>query len=103
MTTNICGKDFISTIGEASPMFAPSTKTKVSQCSALLKALLSGPIDTLTARQSLGICHIAGRIRDLRRQGFCIETRKTDVTDSEGRRHGVALYVLTEGISHASR
>ena len=73
---------------------------KAKQCRELLHALTLGPIDTISAREKLGISHPAGRVRDLRKAGLPIKTRKAWAVDAEGRRHLVGVYLLG-GASHA--
>lgn len=69
----------------------PST---VKQRATLLKALHEGPINTIYARESLGIAHPAGRVCELRASGLTIHSYKEWEQDSSGARHLVAKYVL---------
>lgn len=69
--------------------------TAAAQRQRLLARLERGPVDTLTARRELNILHPAGRIDELRRQGYGITTHRITLVDDHGRRHvGIALYVL---------
>ena len=81
--------------------FTPSNATKASQQGAILAALRVGPLTTVTSREALGVLHPAGRIMELKRLGFTIETRKVRRFDADGRPHTVAEYVLIEGADHA--
>ena len=77
-----------------SALFDISPSTKAKQRQRLLEALRLAPVSTLDARERLGIQHPAGRLMELRRQGWPIVTRKTFVSDAAGRPHTMALYVL---------
>jgi hypothetical protein len=75
--------------------FTPAATIKAKQCSVLLNHLKTqGSISTIQGREKYGIPHVAGRIHELRRQGFLIETRRVLESDSAGRFHFVALYCL---------
>ena len=54
-------------------------------------------ITTLQARQLLSVMHPAGRILELRRKGFEIVTAWVYDTDSAGKLHKQALYILKRG------
>lgn len=60
----------------------------------LIKALESGPLTTLQAREQLGIMHPGGRINELRNRGFNIITHRCINYDVSGQAHKVAKYVL---------
>lgn len=78
--------------------FTPSKTAKAKQCQVLLNHLNAhGNISTIQGREKYGISHVAGRVHDLRNQGFLIETRRVLEADASGRLHGVALYVLKGG------
>lgn len=70
---------------------------KARQCAALLALLKVGPVSTVVARELLGVSHPAARVHDLRKQGFTIQTRRTQAVDAWGRSHTVASYHLLEG------
>lgn len=70
---------------------------KARQRVLILEALRQGPLSTLEARERLGVLHAPGRVLELRKAGFAIETRTSTKFDSEGRPHRVGLYVLSEG------
>ena len=72
--------------------------TKQTQASNLLKALLEhGSITTTDGRDHLGICHVAGRVNNLRAMGHKIMTTMVWSPDSEGRPHKQARYSLMTG------
>lgn len=78
-------------------MAAPNHNTRARQCAALLALLSATPASTVDIRDQLGILSPAARVLDLRKAGHRIETLTTTATDSEGRPHRSALYVLKEG------
>lgn len=68
-----------------------------SQQWRLTNALRASPngITTIQARADLNIMHPSGRVRELRRCGYQIETIRMMTTDDYGRKHqGIARYVL---------
>lgn len=87
-------------IKKASPqadpkLFQLDNNSVAAQRRRLLSRLEFGPVDTITARRELNILHPAGRIDELRSQGFNIITHRVSLTDDQGfKHHGVALYVL---------
>ena len=72
----------------------PSKCTKFQQRSAILSALKLGPLTTIEAREGLSICHPSGRVHELRKMGYQIETQSSTALDAQGRVHRVASYVL---------
>lgn len=56
-----------------------------------------GSVSTTEARGKLGIMHPAGRVLELRAAGWRIVTAWDESTDSTGRTHRVARYVLRAG------
>lgn len=77
--------------------------TKARQRQALLQALQSGQaVSTVYAREVLGISHPAGRVFELRRQGYGVTTAKATIADARGRLHTSAVYRLTSADSGAS-
>jgi hypothetical protein len=65
-----------------------------SQRARLLKFFESIPrISTMEAREVLGILHPGGRIMELRRKGYRIDTHWIKEPDSNGVAHRVGLYV----------
>lgn len=72
----------------------PSESTKALQRNAILAALLRGPLTTVHGREVLGILHPGGRVLELRKLGYRIETQSLTELDSHGRAHRVASYVL---------
>lgn len=73
--------------------------SKARQRCAILKALQEGPLSSIVARESLGVVHPAGRVMELRRQGYPIVTHKAWTHDAEGRQHLAGFYTLE--VSHA--
>lgn len=62
----------------------------------------AAPVSTLTARKELDILHPAGRIKELREQGFDIHTLwQWEPTDS-GKQHRVGLYCLISEVGAAN-
>lgn len=77
--------------------FKPCQLSKTNaaiQCLRLLERLKKGPISTFQARDKLSIAHPAGRICDLRKQGYNIETHTCKESTTGGAVSRVALYVL---------
>ena len=74
--------------------FTPQDNTKASQQRALLQAIKQAPVSTIAAREALGIAHPAGRVLELRQQGYAITTSASTVYDLQGRPHRCAVYVL---------
>lgn len=55
----------------------------------------NGSLTSLEAREMLGILHPAGRVLELRKRGWHIETQSVGGWDAQGRPHKRnALYVL---------
>lgn len=76
--------------------------SRAAQRRRLLLALRSAPVSTLTARKELDILHPAGRIKELREQGFDIHTLwQWEPTDS-GKQHRVGLYCLISEVGAAN-
>ena len=75
-------------------MFNPTDNTKATQQQSLLQALRLAPVSTIDAREALGLSHPAGRVLELRQQGYRITTSASTVFDAQGRPHRCALYVL---------
>lgn len=74
--------------------FDPSITIKAKQRAAMLEALQSGPLTTVAAREELGVLHPGGRVLELRKRGYLIDTRSRTEFDAHGRPHRVAAYVL---------
>ena len=72
----------------------PSQGAKAHQRKLILDALHWGPLTTIAARERLGVMHLGGRVLELRRAGFPIETVRRIVFDADGRPHRSAEYVL---------
>lgn len=73
------------------PLYDNSAK---SQRARLLKFFETTPrISTMEARDELGILHPPGRIRELRKQSYQIDTVWIKQADSNGVLHRVGLYV----------
>jgi len=71
-----------------------NNKAKAAQCLKILEWLKLSPLSTPVARETLHIMHPAGRICDLRNQGYRIETHRCHEATSEGTVSVVARYVL---------
>lgn len=80
-----------------SATFDIPTHSKQRQRQVLLAALRLGPVSTLYIREVLGVVHPAGRVHELRQQGYDIRTARAWQHDLGGRRHLVADYVLIGG------
>lgn len=79
----------------------PVSNSYAAQRVRLLQYLQEkGSITTLQARQLLAVMHPAGRVRDLRKAGYVIQTYRSFDTDSAGVRHRQGLYVLQVGGKH---
>lgn len=74
--------------------FEPGDGAKAGQQRLILEALRNGPLSTIDARERLGVMHAGGRVLELRRSGWQIETVRQTVFDNEGRPHRSALYRL---------
>lgn len=72
-----------------------STATTAQQA-RLLAALRQNPITTIEAREVLAIMHPAGRIKELRAQGYEIVTLWQTDSDVSKTRHRVGLYCLMQ-------
>lgn len=66
----------------------------INQRSRLLKALTRFPVTTLEARKYLDIMHPAGRVMELRRCGWRVDTLWTVQEAEAGKRHRIAVYVF---------
>ncbi len=60
----------------------------------LLDALRCGKVSTLEARRNLDILHPAMRVRELRLDGYDIQTVRVSADTGFGVKHSVARYVL---------
>lgn len=83
-------------------MLDSDNTTPVQSCAkqrrTILDYLQSGNrLTTLHARESLGICHPAARVMELRADGYEIITNIRVGQDITGTRHQVAEYVLLNG------
>lgn len=76
--------------------FKPSAVERARQQGLVLAALRAGPLTTIAARETLGIAHPAGRVHELRRMGYRIETGRRVANDAAGRKHQIASYVLVQ-------
>jgi len=74
--------------------FNPCSTATEAQIQRLQEALHRRPHNTHELRR-MGISHPAGRIQDLEKRGYVIESARTTTVDSDGFTHsGVALYAL---------
>lgn len=65
-----------------------------SQQARILKHFEECPrLSTLQARHEYGILHPGGRIMELRKMGYKIDTHWTDEADNNGEPHRIGLYV----------
>jgi len=64
----------------------------MSQCDDILAHLKRGPITAIDALNRYGCFRLAARIKDLRAQGYDIETRNLDLPNGKT----VAQYFLKE-------
>ncbi len=62
-----------------------STATRAQQ-KRTLQALRNRPQTTHDLRR-LGVYHACGRVRELRRAGYLIDTQRVDLFDADGYRH----------------
>ena len=80
---------------EPSIDFKPCDNIRAKQARAILDYMQTNrQISTIEARELLGVCHVAGRVYDLRRRGHQIQTKRVLEADASGRLHGIALYQL---------
>jgi hypothetical protein len=77
--------------------FKPSEETCTRQQQAILERLRRGEVSSIEIREGLGICHPAGRIMELRQQGWMIQTHPGQARDAAGRWHRSAIYRLRQG------
>lgn len=69
--------------------------TKEAQCARVLAYLKQyGEVATTECRDLLAVMHPAGRISELRQQGYDIRTIWRYIADSEGVIHRQGVYVL---------
>lgn len=73
------------------PVYDNSASTQRKRILSYLKK--NHRISTIEAREKLGILHPCGRIKELRAQGYWIETHWTNELDSNGVVHRVGLYI----------
>ncbi|MEP2759025.1 MAG: helix-turn-helix domain-containing protein [Hyphomicrobiales bacterium] len=73
--------------------YMPSENGTAAQRNRLLKALQLNSINTIEAREYLGIMHPAGRIKELRDLGFNIQSVPT-VIERDGVASTIATYHL---------
>lgn len=71
-----------------------ATMNGAIQCARLLEALRRAPVTSIEAREAFGLLHPAGRVCDLRKRGYAIDTLWRTDLDAQGRKHRVAVYVL---------
>jgi hypothetical protein len=73
-----------------------------TQRAVLLEALQTLPsVSTYEARRELDIYYPPSRIKELRDEGYHIETYRQLVTTEAGVDHSVGVYVLIQGGAHA--
>jgi hypothetical protein len=77
--------------------FDIGTEAKAKQRALILNALRTGPLSTLEARERLGVLHAPGRVLELRKGGYRIETQTSTRLDADGRPHRCGVYVLHGG------
>lgn len=65
-----------------------------AQRQRLIGALKRGAVNTVIGRKVYDILHVAGRIMELRKMGWPIETHWISFPTEQGRMHRVAQYVL---------
>lgn len=76
---------------KSKPLYDNSTS---SQCARILKHFEVCPrLSTIQARNEYGILHPGGRVRELRKKGYQIQTHWISESDSNGVMHRVGLYV----------
>lgn len=75
-----------------------SDNSLAAQRNRILDFLRRHPLDTLTARKELDVMHPAGRVMELRKRGFKINTIEIDRPSDCGKIHRVACYVLEVGV-----
>ncbi len=79
-------------------MNSTTMQSCAKQRHAILTYLQSGNrLTTLFARETLGICHPAARVMELRADGYEIITNIRVGHDITGTKHSVAEYVLMNG------
>tara|TARA_Y100001968_G_C19441520_1_gene762821 strand:+ start:2714 stop:3019 length:306 start_codon:yes stop_codon:yes gene_type:complete len=77
---------------KANPNYSNSAS---SQRARLLNHFESCPrLSTVEARETYGVLHPCGRIMELRKKGYLIDTHWTITPDSNGVLHRVGLYVF---------
>ena len=92
-------KDNAPLAGEAKEALLVSIRNKyrgdsrTDQGSRLLEALRLFPISTFEARKLLDVMHPAGRVQELREDGYCIDSLRTSEPSEIGRPHRIAVYV----------
>lgn len=79
------------------PQSITDTSTQ-AQRQRLLSYLRHSAIDTITARRDLNIMMPAARVKELREDGYNIQTVQVERYDDQGRKHHrVAIYSLIGG------
>ncbi len=74
-------------------LYLPVEASIKAQRKRLFRALQAGPINTIEAREFLGIMHPAGRIKELRDLGFNIKSIPT-LIEQNGVQSTIATYHL---------
>lgn len=68
--------------------------SRAEQQQRLLRALRVGPVTTFASRTQHDVSHPAGRVQELREQGFDIATLWSTELSDAGTKHRIARYVL---------
>ena len=69
--------------------------TQTTQHSRIITTLLKlDGFNTWEARNELNIMHPSGRVKELREQGWQIDTLRVKVFDDMGKAHTIAHYIL---------
>lgn len=86
-------KNYNSPANDSAVLSSRSTATEV-QIDKLIATLKRRPCHTHELRM-MGISHPAGRVHDLVKRGYTIQTARVSTVDSDSFQHvGVALYTL---------
>ena len=81
---------------KSKPLYTTSCS---SQRAIILKHFADCPrLSTIQARDEYGILHPCGRIMELRKKGYKIDTHWTSESDANGVLHRVGLYVYQSKI-----
>ena len=73
---------------------SPNVSTDTQQSRIITTLLKLDGFNTWEARNDLNIMHPSGRVKELKEQGWVIDTLRVKVFDDMGKAHTIAHYIL---------